>query len=159
VRITRTICLTPLIAGCYSYSAITPAAAPAGIEVRARITGAASDRVGPQIGSLEQRELIGNVVDNRNGELILDVEGSTRPNVATSAGPLRARVQLAPSDLVSLEQRKLDRGRTTLLTAAIIAGVGAGVAVALHAGGGAEEGKGPPEPPPINRIPVLRFRF
>jgi hypothetical protein len=62
---------------------------------------------------------------------------------------------------MSLERRKVDVRRTTLLAGAIAVGVAVGVTAALHAGGGGEEGKGPPDPPPINRIPIpiWRFRF
>ena len=155
----RSLWLTPLIAGCYSYSAITPATAPTGTEVRARITGAASDRIGPAVGELYVRELTGSVLENSNGVLLLNVERGTRPDVTGVAGPTRAQVSLMPGDLVSLEQRKLDVGRTTLFTAALAAGIGIGVAVALKSGGGGEQGNGPSEPPPINRIPITIFRI
>jgi hypothetical protein len=154
VRITRSLLLTPIVAGCYSYTTIAPTTAPTGIEVRARITGAASDRVAPLLGSFDTRELTGNVVENRGGELLLDVPLGTRPNVQTPAGPLHTRVPLAASDVLQLEQRKLDVGRTSMLVGGILAGIGVGVAVALRSGGESEQGKGPPEPPPIDRIPV-----
>jgi hypothetical protein len=154
VKITHTLLLTPFVAGCYTYSVIAPGTAPIGIEVRARITGAASDRVAPQLGTFDTREVTGNIVENRNGELLLDVELGTRPNVSASTGPLHTRVSLAPADMLDLSQRRLDRTRTGLLVGGILAGVGAGVALALRSGGGGDIGKGPPEPPPINRIPI-----
>ena len=157
VRITRSLLLTPIVAGCYSYTAITPVTAPTGIEVRARITGAASDRVAPLLGSFDTREVTGNVVENRGGDLLLDVPLGTRPNVQAATGPTRTRVPLAASDVLQLEQRKLDVGRTSLLVGGILAGIGAGVAVALRSGGQSEAGKGPPEPPPIDRIPRGRI--
>jgi hypothetical protein len=155
------IAVTPLLAGCYSYAAIPPTSVPVGTEVRARITGAASDRVAPLVGSLDTRELVGNVVENNAGTMTLQVPMGAMPNVSASVVPLQTRVPLFPTDLVSLEQRKLDVKRTSVFTAAILAGVGVGVGVALRGGGGAEEGKGPPDPPPINRIPlpIWVFRF
>lgn len=147
------------LAGCYSYTPIAPTTAMPGVEVRARITGAASDRVAPLLGAFDTRELVGSVVENKNGDIILDVDVGTRPNAAESGGPLRARVPLVPADVLSLEQRKLDRMRTTMLVGGILAAAGAGVAVALHSGGGADEGKSPAEPPTIIRIPIRLWSF
>jgi hypothetical protein len=65
--------VTPLVVGCYSYTPITPAAAPTGSEVRVQITGAASDRVGPLLHSFDTRVLIGSVVENNAGDLVLQV--------------------------------------------------------------------------------------
>jgi len=147
------------MAGCYSYTPITPAAAPTGSEVRARITGAASDRVGPLIHSLETRVLIGSVVENNAGELVLQVPLGAMPNIAETIVPMQTRVPLNAADLVSLEQRKLDPTRTTILFAGIAAGVATGIAVAIKAGGGGEPGRGTEEPPPIIRIPIWRIRM
>jgi hypothetical protein len=159
VTIKRSFALLPLLAGCYSYTAITPGSAPVGTEVRAKITGAASDRVAPILGTFDTRELVGNVVENNNGAMVLQVPMGAMPNVTLTVVPLQTRVSLAPADFVSLETRRLDVGRTSLLAGAILAGVGAGVAVALKGGGGGDEGKGPPEPPPITRIPIWRVSF
>jgi len=154
----RTLCVLPVMAGCYSYTPITPAAAPAGSEVRARITGAASDRVAPLLHSLDTRVLIGSVVENNAGEMVLQVPLGAMPNVAETIVPLQTRIPLAAADLVSLERRKLDVPRTTILFGGIAAGLAAGVAVAIKAGGGAEPGRTPEEPPPIVRIPIWRIR-
>ena len=155
----RSLALVPLLAGCYSYTAIPPSSVAPGTEVRARITGAASDRVAPQIGALDTRELVGNVVENNAGSLILEVPMGAMSNVTTNVVPLQTRISLTSADFVNFEQRKLDVTRTSLFSAAILAGVGAGVAVALKGKGGGEEGKGPPDPPPINRIPIRIWRF
>jgi hypothetical protein len=155
----RSIVLIPLLAGCYSYTAIPPSSVPAGTEVRARITGAASDRVAPQIGSLDTRELVGNIVENNAGALILQVPMGAMPNVTAGVVPLQTRISLTPADFVKFEQRKLDVGRTSVFTAAVLAGVGVGVAVALRGRGGVEEGTSPPDPPPINRIPIRVWKI
>ena len=116
--------------GCYSYTSIAPANASPGTEIRAHITGAASDRVGPLLGSLEMRELNGRVVENDHGRMVADIELGTRPNLAASTGVMHRQVPLAPSDFTSFERRKLDGVRTTLLVGGILAGVGVGVAAA-----------------------------
>lgn len=159
MKSTRRLSLILLSAGCYSYTAITPGAAPTGAEVRARITGAASDRVGPLIHSLETRVLVGSVVENNGGELVLQVPLGAMPNVAEVIVPLQTRIPLAAADIVSIERRTLDPTRTTILVGGIVAGVAAGVAVALKLGGDSEPGKGPDEPPPIIRIPLWRVRL
>jgi hypothetical protein len=155
----RNLWLLPVVAGCYSYTPITPAAAPTGSEVRARITGAASDRVGPLLHSFDTRVLIGNVVENNAGAMVLQVPLGAMSNVSETIVPLQTRVPLTAADLVSLEQRRVDPIRTTLLVGGIGAGIAAGIAVAIRASGKSEPGKTPEEPPPIVRIPLWRFHF
>jgi hypothetical protein len=159
ILIVRVVCLLPLVVvfGCYSYMPIAPASASPGTEIRAHITGAASDRVGPLLGSLEMRELNGRVLENDNGQMVADIELGTRPNVVASTGVMHRQVPLTPADFTSIESRNLDATRTALLVGGILAGVGVGVAAALHSGGHSEDGRGPPEPPPIVRIPVRRW--
>jgi hypothetical protein len=160
VSMKRSLFLLPLLGGCFSYMPIDPATVPTGTEVRARITGAASDRVAPLLGTFDTRVITGNVVENNSGAMVLDVSMGAMPNVSASVVPLRTRVPIGASDLVSLEQRRMDVGRTALLGGVIAAGVGAGAVLAIRAGGGkGDPGNGPPEPPPIIRIPVWRLHF
>ena len=155
----KAFCLLPLavVVGCYSYAPIAPASASPGTEIRAHITGAASDRVGPLLGSLEMRELNGRVIENDNGQMVADIELGTRPNVVASTGVMHRKVPLAPADFTSMETRRLDVMRTTLLIGGILAGVSVGVTAALHSRGHSEVGTGPSDPPPIVRIPVRRW--
>lgn len=146
-------------AACYSYTAIEPAAAPAGIDVRARITGAAFDRVAPMLGTFDSRILVGNVVENNNGSMMLEVPNGAAPNVPTDVVQTHARIPLSPGDLVSLEQRKLDKVRTVLLAGSIVAVVAVGAGVALRSGADPQPGNITPDPPPITRIPIFRFHF
>jgi hypothetical protein len=160
VNLKRALYLMPLLGGCYSYTPIDFAAAPAGSDVRTRISGAALDRVAPLLGSFDTRVFTGTVVENSAGTMVLEVPTGAMSNVVADVVQLHARIPLFPADMVSLEQRKLDVGRTSILAGVIAAGVGLGVAAALHAGGGSsEEGRQPGEPPPVNRIPILRFHF
>ena len=132
---------------------------PLGTDVRARITGAASDRVSPLVGSFDTRVLVGAVVENSGGNMTLEVPTGARPNVTADVIQLRARVPLAPGDLVSLEQRRLDVGRSWLLAGSIVGAVGLGAFLAFHSWSDAQAGNLPNEPPPITRIPVVRFHF
>lgn len=154
VKLKQTLWLMPLLAGCHSYAPIEPAAAPVGTEVRARITGAASDRVAPLLGTFDNRVLVGSVIENNAGTMLLEVPTGAMPNVAEGVIRMQTRLPLVSTDLVSLERRRLDVRRTTLLAGVIAAGVAAGVHAALRAGGSGDPGRGPSEPPPINRIPI-----
>ena len=158
VRLAAGICLLASSVGCYSYTQIEPAAVPAGSEVRVRLTGAASDRVAPLIGSFD-RVLVGNVAENSAGSLVLQLPMGAMPNVTADVVRMQTRVPVVPADLVSLERRRLDRTRTSLLVGAIALGVAGGVSAALRAGGGGEQGRSPEDPPPINLIPLVRLRF
>ena len=146
-------------AACYSYTPIQPAAAPPGIDVRARITGAAFDRVAPMLGTFDSRILVGNVVENNNGSMMLEVPNGAAPNVPSDVVQTHARIPLSPNDLVSLEERKLSVPRTLLLTGGIVAVVGAAAGLALRSGADPQPGNVTPEPPPITRIPIFRFHF
>jgi hypothetical protein len=156
----RTLCVLPVMAGCYSYTPITPAAAPAGSEVRARITGAASDRVAPLLHSLDTRVLIGSVVENNAGEMVLQVPLGAMPNVAETIVPLQTRIPLAAADLVSLERRKLDVPRTTILVRRNRGWTRGGNRLwRSRQVAEPEPGRTPEEPPPIVRIPIWRIRI
>ena len=149
----------PLVVGCYSYTPITPEAAPAGSEVRARITGAASDRVGPLLHSLDTRVLVGNVVENNAGAMVLQVPLGAMPNIAETIVPLQTRIPLAagrPGEPRAAKARRAAHDDSYQRNRDWSGGGDWGGA---RAGGGAEPGKGPEEPPPIIRIPIWRFRM
>ena len=157
---TRSLLLTPLIVGCYNYAAVNPTSVPQGTEVRAKITGAASDRIAPQLGTFDTREITGNVVANDNGAMTLEVPTGAIANTGESIIPLHQRVQLNPADFVSLETRRLDVVRSSIMAGAVVAGLGVIAAVALHSKSEATDYTGgEPGAPPINRIPLIRFRF
>src|SRR5947207_1273923 len=79
-----------------------------GTEGRGRGSRPASARVGAVIRRLDTRVLVGSVVENTNGSLTLEVSTGGAPNVAQDVVRLRARVPVAPGDLVALERRTLD---------------------------------------------------
>lgn len=155
----RSLVLSPFLVGCYSYTPIETSAAPVGTEVRAHISGAASDRIAPIIGQFNQRVLTGKIDENNGGNMTLEVQSGAVLNTGTAITPLLQRVPLVPADVVALEQRRLDVTRTSVLIGAIGAGVALASYLAWNAGGHSDPGPGDTGGPPINRIPVIRFRF
>lgn len=156
----RSLFLSPFVVGCYSYAPIETSAAPVGTEVRAHISGAASDRIAPIIGQFNQRVLTGKVEENNGGAMTLEVQTGAALNTGTTVAPLIQRVPLDRADVVQLETRKLSSTRTAILVGVIGAATGLAAYAALSSGGGGTgDTGGPGGPPPINRIPVLRFRF
>jgi hypothetical protein len=155
----RSFLLSPLLVACYSYQPIEPAAAPVGTEVRAHISGAASDRIAPMIGEFNKRVLTGTVEENKDGAVTLEVQSGAAQNTAEIT-PLFQRVPLQRDDVTQLETRTLNRAKTTTLISAFAVGVVAVSYVALHSGGGRSGTVGGGEgPPPINRIPIFKLHF
>lgn len=156
----RSLFLSPLIVGCYSYAPIEPSSAPVGSEVRMRISGAASDRIAPIIGQFNQRVLTGKIDENNGGAVTLEVQTGAAPNTNNTIVPLMQRVPFNKGDVMELESRRLSAGRTALLMGTIGVAV-AGIAVAALHGKSQSDNNGNVDggPPPINRIPVIRFHF
>jgi hypothetical protein len=159
VTLKRSLLLCPLLVGCYTYAPIEPASAPVGTEVRAQISGAASDRIAPIIQSFNTRVLTGKIDENKSGDMVLEVPTGARLNTGDNVLPLVQRVPLQRGDLVQLEMRRLDTRRTGFLIGAIGAAVIAGSYIALQGNGGGS-GTAPGDGGnPVNRIPALRFHF
>jgi hypothetical protein len=156
----RSLFLSPFVVGCYSYTPIETTAVPVGTEVRAHISGAASDRIAPIIGQFNQRVLTGKIDENDSGAVTLEVQTGAALNTGSAVAPLIQRVPFDRGEVVRLEQRKLSTTRTAILIGSISAAAGLAAYAALHSGGdsGGDNGGGG-GPPPINRIPVIRFRF
>ena len=104
------------------------------IGVRARVSSTAAERVAPLLGMSDARVLTGTLVDNQSGTLIVEVPTIAQATVGTGGQALYQRISIAPSDLVELESRKLDRKRTGIVVGAA-AIVGGSVAIAALKGG------------------------
>lgn len=160
-KLKRSLLVSPLLIGCYTYTPIEASTAPVGTNVRAHISGAASDRVAPIIGQFNQRVLSGRIDQNDHGTMTLEVQTGAMLNTGSAIAPLMQRVPLAPADVVQLETRRLSTTRTALMIGVIGAGVALASYVATQTGGGGSgtDNGGGGGGPPINRIPVIRFRF
>jgi len=114
--------ILPLFAACYTYAPIDPAAVAPGVDVRARISATAAERIAPLLGS-ETRVLTGKLIDNA-ATMIVEVPSVSQSNASGISETLHQRVSITRADLVELETRKLDRLRTGAIVggAAILAG-------------------------------------
>lgn len=155
----RSLFLTPLLVGCYSYAPIEASSAPVGSEVRLHISGAASDRIAPIISQFNQRVVTGKVEENNSGALTLEMQTGAALNTGNVVTPLTQRVPFDRGEVTQIETRRLSTGRTAALMAVIAGGVALAAYAALQAGGDSDGGSTMTGPPPINRIPVLRFHF
>jgi len=113
-----------LAAGCYSYASVDPGAARPGTGVRARVTAPAAERLAPLLSTSDARVLIGTLIENEPSGMIIEVPTVAQTEIGSSVQTLHQRVSVARGDLVELETRQLDRGRTALVVgaSALIAG-------------------------------------
>jgi hypothetical protein len=135
-------CIVPLLAACYTYAPIEPAAARPGAGVRARITPQAATRLAPLLGTGETRVLTGKVIESGASAMIIEVPAVVDVGVGSSMQSLFQRVSLSRADVVELETRKLDRMRTGALAVGGAIVVGAAVVKSLSGGPGKEQAPG-----------------
>jgi len=100
-----------VLSGCFSYIPIEPGEVEPGVSVRARVSPAASARIAPLLGATDARKLDGTVITRSADTMIVEVPTVVTDNREFGRTP-NQRVTIAPSDLVALEIRKLDRVRT-----------------------------------------------
>ena len=117
--------ILPLLAGCYTYARMEPAAIRAGTTVRARVSSAAAERLAPLLGTTDTRLITGTLIDNGPDTMIVEVPTVMRAEVGSSMRTLHQRVSISRAELLEIETRQLDRLRTGAVagSAAIIVGV------------------------------------
>lgn len=116
--------LALLLPGCFTYVPVEPGTVAPGLEVRARVSPAASARIAPLLGATEARRLDGKVVTRDGDTLIVEVPTVLLDTREFGRTP-NQRVSIPRGDLVELEVRKLDRWRTGAIlgSAAVVLGV------------------------------------
>jgi hypothetical protein len=147
-----------LVAGCYTYAPIDPAAVRSGTSVRARVSGAGADRLAPLLGTTDARLVNGRLVDVRTDTLIVEVPTVVQAGVGSSLETLHQRVSIPRSDLLELETRRLDRVRTGLVAGSAAILVSALVLNATKGNRGSDQPPGSGGPGEV-RIPVAGVRF
>src|SRR5919202_4732287 len=142
-----------LLAGCYTYAPIDPGAVAPGTSIRVRVSGAGADRLEPLLGTSGARVLSGVFVDSRADTMIVQVPSVVAAEVGSSLQPLYQRVSIPRGDVLELETRRLNRGRTAALAGAAAVTITAAVVSAVRSDRGKEQlpgGGGPGE----SRVPA-----
>ena len=155
LRASVVVLATASLLGCYTYAPVEVGSVGAGERVRARLAPAATEGLPASLQGGD-RTIEGDLVDRTDGSLTLFVPTSLRQQ-GFFAESLHERVTLASRDVVELELRRLDRGRTYLL-----AGIGAAAvaAVAVEVLSGKTGGNTIDNTTPGPSAAVLRlFRF
>ncbi len=141
--------------GCYTYLSTPLEEVAPGTPVRIRLTAAEAGRLVEQ-RLTEDRLLTGTLVEQDDGQVLVDT--SVGHNDAERG--MRAVVQrlsVPTHEVLEIEQRHLDKGRTGVVVG--VGAVAAGVIIALQArgGGGSADntGGGTQE---SRRVPILSFR-
>jgi hypothetical protein len=150
--------ILPLLTACYTYAPIEPARIQPGAGVRARVTGAAAERLAPLLGMSDARLVSGRLLDTRADTMIVEVPTIVPTTVGGAAERLHQRVSIPRTDLVELETRRLDRVRTAAVAGGIALVVGAAVIKSLNKDPGTDR------PPGGNggveaRLPLGLLRF
>jgi len=145
------------LAACYTYAPVQPTSIAPGANVRARVSATAAERIAPLIGVSDARLLTGRFAGSDAVGFLVEVPTTTQVGPAGSLQSLAQRVSIPRSDLLEIETRTLNRGRTAALVGAV-AVIGVGTAVNVLRGE-----RGSDRPPGGTstdaRIPVIRWRF
>ncbi|MDB4874467.1 MAG: hypothetical protein JWM41_913 [Gemmatimonadetes bacterium] len=139
LKIVGLLLVPVLVAGCYTYSPIEVAAVTPGMEVRARVSAATAAQFGASLGMSDARVLAGSVVDAQPDALTLRVPTVPAGTVGAREG-LFQQILITRANVLELESRQLDKGRTRL---AVAAGVIGAVAVVASISRGHSTGDGP----------------
>jgi hypothetical protein len=145
-----------MFVGCYTYSAIDPASAAPGMEVRARVSAATAAQLGPSLGMSDARLLSGPVVQNDAEALTIKVPTAPIGTIGAQEG-LFQQIPLNRRDVLELESRQLDRTRTGVAIGAAFVGAAVLAATMLH--GRSTGAEAVTEPPANFNIGVLRLRL
>jgi hypothetical protein len=127
-----------MLAACYTYAPIEAPMALPGMSVRAHVSGATAEQIEPLLGISNARLVSGRLVANRGDTLIIETPAVFRAEIGSSIQTLYQRIAIPRSGLNELETRKLDRGRTTVVSAASAIILGALVVRAVKGNPGKE---------------------
>lgn len=142
---------------CYSYSRTELSTVPNGSTVRARISTEQAQRIEPLLGREDVRVLDGVLIQAAQDTILLEVPAATRTVTGGGIQVLHQRVSVARAGILDVELKKLNRGRTALIT------VGGGALLIAAAIDALDIGPGAESPPsggggPDFRLPLI-FRL
>jgi len=112
-----------LVAGCYRYSPAKMSELKEGGGVRVRVTAAYAEQIQPLLGLQDARVVAGTLIHSMPDTLIVEVPTVVRADVGSSTETLRQRISIPRSELVDLETRTLDQGRTATVVAVASVGI------------------------------------
>jgi len=152
-RIASLLCVALFATACYSYTPIRAGTVEPGVNVRARVSAAAGERIAPLLGTTP-RVLTGKLISDVRDTVILEVPTVTQAAIGSSVQTLHQRVSLSKSDVIEWEIRTLDRRRTYAL---VVGAAAVAVSVLIKLKG--EPGS---DPPPgnggvDNLVPLFRL--
>lgn len=140
------LCAVALSLGCYAFVPATLDAVPAGASVRALLSTEAQLALRDSVG-LRQQTVQATLVDRGEDRVLLAVRAEDDAwRVGSRA--LYQRVTLAPRDVLQVEMKRLDRGRTAGLLGALAVVATVGVIQAFRKGNPGTPGPpggGPPD--------------
>jgi hypothetical protein len=135
-----------LTTGCYTYAPIELATVTPGMDVRARVRATTAEQLGPSLGMSDARLLSGSVVDLTPDGVTLRVESVRAGTIGAPEGLLQ-QILISRADVLELESKRLDQGRTRL---AVAAGVVGAAALAVTIVRGRSTGESAVTEPPAN---------
>jgi hypothetical protein len=150
-RIIALVCLcTFALSGCYSYRFADQGEAVAGTDVRLRITPEEAGRLMETV-RVEARTIEGSVTEG-SGDNGLMIETP----VLNSSPRVYQRLHIPQQEIVDVEVKEFNTGKTVLLGAVIAAGVAAiGFTAIASDKNNSEDNR----PPPIDQIRIPLFSF
>lgn len=140
------------VAACHTYVPASPESVPEGAEVRALLSTESQTRL-LQVSGMDLRELHGTLLRKRSDRLLFEVRVPDAMNTLTGR-PLYQRLDVAPADLLRIEQRRVDALRTGLFIGAAAGAAALLTVLALSDQNPGDPSNGPP-PPPEARVPWL----
>jgi hypothetical protein len=132
--------------GCYRYAPATLETVPLGTEVRALVSTERELALRDSLG-LSVHPLHGTLVEREAGRVLLAVRTAVG-SPAFGSQPLYQHVGLTPQDVLRVDVRRLQRGKTTALALAVASAatlVTLGLLGKLNPGSPGAGGGGPPE--------------
>ena len=132
--------------GCYSYVPVTLETVPVGTEMRALVSAEREVALRDSLG-VSVHPLHGTLVEREDGRVLLAVRTAVG-SPAFGSQPLFQHIRLTQQDVVRVDMRRLQRGKTTALAlavASVATVVTLGLLGKLNPGSPGGGGGGPPE--------------
>lgn len=142
----------PLLAGCFAYVPADPGTIPAGQEVRVLLERGTEIEL-PDGVPPESEVLRGRLVRREDDRLTLRVPvGERRPGYSVELGQ---DVRIPTAQVLQIQRRELDLGRSALLVAGGAAVAGALLMVIMDDAGASSTSPQPGPGPEVIRVPLL----